>query len=378
MAGEKEKKKTRKGAPFSHLANNNHKATSASLARSLLHLRSTMAAERGGFLRVEVNLVDVDAVKADPAAGSDDGDDDDEVLRAMTRATTTNTTTVSERQEKLVGALSSSASSLHRSFHRARLAEGPAICGAAGRLPTGTRVGRGFRPGRLVSHSPDGGQRFEWACRGGILTHMLHAQKHGFVSSVVIVMSASHPPSSSSHQSTAPKKAVAHVSLSVPQRLWQRGRIETKDAKTRAAVVALFSHARCDWADEMSTVATTTPVVAVAGCGENKNNKNTTSRSSSSLSSSSATTAAAAAAGFCGVLGCTTHDSRSGSRRGTLQSVLENLRPPRPDPPPIFPQFPGYPSPGDLPEDALDIVAAHLDARAGGASTHTTTNYAPP
>jgi hypothetical protein len=113
-----------------------------------------MAPQRGGFLRVEVNLVDVDAVKK-PAVierlDEEEEEQEDDVFRAMMKLSLPEGAFIS----------------------RASLAEGPSICGAKGTLPTGARVGRGFRPERLITHSPDGTQRFEWACRGGILTHML-------------------------------------------------------------------------------------------------------------------------------------------------------------------------------------------------------------
>ena len=54
----------------------------------------------------------------------------------------------------------------------ASLEDGPAVARAPGRLPTGAKVGRGFRPGRVVTRSPDGRTRLEWACRGPVLQHL--------------------------------------------------------------------------------------------------------------------------------------------------------------------------------------------------------------
>ena len=59
----------------------------------------------------------------------------------------------------------------------ASLEDGPAVARAPGRLPTGAKVGRGFRPGRVVTRSPDGRTRLEWACRGPVLQHLRHIRE---------------------------------------------------------------------------------------------------------------------------------------------------------------------------------------------------------
>ena len=60
---------------------------------------------------------------------------------------------------------------------RASLEDGPAVARAPGRLPTGARVGGGFRPGRVVTRTPDGRTRLEWACRGPVLHHLRRIQE---------------------------------------------------------------------------------------------------------------------------------------------------------------------------------------------------------
>jgi hypothetical protein len=154
----------------------------------------------------------------------------------------------------------------------ASLEEGPAIPaiqrreGLQGRqrrrLNTGVLIGRGFAPGRLISHSPDGSPTlYEWACRGGILQHLLIVRDALTGCSVDDESISLHLEvvgdgggggggSTSLSRPPPPNRAVAQVVLWVPQRLWQRGRIEAKDARARAAFVAVFSHARCNWANE--------------------------------------------------------------------------------------------------------------------------------
>ena len=127
--------------------------------------------------------------------------------------------------------------------------------------------------------------------------------------------------------------------LTLPATLATRGRAEPKDAKTRAAYVAVFGHARRDDDDD-----------------DDDDDGSRPSRRRR--------------AGFCGVAGCAAHDVER-SRRGSLATALERLRPPPPTFPPIAPESRARASPADLPEDALDAIVARLDARAAAALAST-------
>jgi hypothetical protein len=158
-------------------------------------------AQRGGFLRIAVDLVSVDAVKPSAAQGG----------ASPPLSPPSSVPSASQVPEIPQGA----------EVFLASLEDGPAIARRPGRLATGIRVGRGFRPGRLVNLSADGSQRFEWACRGGILGHLLDVKSWA----VDIESVSLHPIPGNGF------RAVAHVALSIPPRLWQRGRLEAKDAK---------------------------------------------------------------------------------------------------------------------------------------------------
>ena len=54
----------------------------------------------------------------------------------------------------------------------ANLKDGPPLPPGPGRLPTGVKTGKGFRPGRIVTYSSDETTKLQWACRGPILQHL--------------------------------------------------------------------------------------------------------------------------------------------------------------------------------------------------------------
>ena len=127
----------------------------------------------------------------------------------------------------------------------AKIEDGPPIARGPERLSTGARLGRGFRGGRLVTHAHGGGRRYEWACRGGMLEHLVSLRDTHVESVCVFADGDLDDP-------TASRRAVALVYLATPARLWMRGYHPVpKDARTRAAVVAAFGHARCDWASSL-------------------------------------------------------------------------------------------------------------------------------
>ncbi len=229
---------------------------------------------------------------------------------------------------------------------RASLEDGPAVARAPGRLPTGARVGGGFRPGRVVTRTPDGRTRLEWACRGPVLHHLRRIQEWAVraieVSFALDEERRRRPiregekdgdgaSSSASPRLLAPR-AVALVTLCTPTALWRRGKFEPKDARGRVAVADVFGHA--------------------AGFEVSPGAVSVGSRRSSDLPR----------AGFCGVLGCVTHDARRG-KRGGLAASLENLKPPVPSPRPIQPARADAPCAADAGEDAIAVIAGFLDAR---------------
>ena len=197
-------------------------------------------------------------------------------------------------------------------------------------LRTGVRVRRGFASGRVVTRARTrfgAAVRREWGCRGGILRHLLHLEA-ACVERVELRVDAANL-----------TRATARVRLTLPATLATRGRAEPKDAKTRAAYVAVFGHARRDDDDD-----------------DDDDDGSRPSRRR--------------CAGFCGVAGCAAHDVER-SRRGSLATALERLRPPPPTFPPIAPESRARASPADLPEDALDAIVARLDARAAAALAST-------
>ena len=108
-------------------------------------------------------------------------------------------------------------------------------------LRTGVRVRRGFASGRVVTRARTrfgAAVRREWGCRGGILRHLLHLEA-ACVERVELRVDAANL-----------TRATARVRLTLPATLATRGRAEPKDAKTRAAYVAVFGHARRDDDDD--------------------------------------------------------------------------------------------------------------------------------
>ena len=226
----------------------------------------------------------------------------------------------------------------------AKIEDGPPIARGPERLSTGARLGRGFRGGRLVTHAHGRGRRYEWACRGGMLEHLVSLRDTHVESVCVLADRDLDDP-------TASRRAVALVYLATPARLWMKGyHPAPKDARTRAAVVAVFGHARCDWASSLDR--------------GHPNHRH-------------------ARAGFCGVVGCDIHDASRGGPTGSLRGALERLRPRAPTPPPIdravaAPRKNGDGTTvggdahiGDLPEMALDAVLSRLDPRGCAAFAST-------
>ena len=125
---------------------------------------------------------------------------------------------------------------------------------------------------------------------------------------------------------------MALVTLCTPTALWRRGKFEPKDARGRVAVADVFGHAA---GFEVSPGA-----VSVGSRGSSETPR----------------------AGFCGVLGCVTHDARRG-KRGGLAASLEKLNPPVPSPRPIQPARADAPCAADAGEDAIAVIAGFLDAR---------------
>ena len=108
-------------------------------------------------------------------------------------------------------------------------------------LRTGVRVRRGFASGRVVTRARTrfgAAVRREWGCRGGILRHLLHLEA-ACVERVELRVDAANL-----------TRATARVRLTLPATLATRGMAEPKDAKTRAAYVAVFGHARRDDDDD--------------------------------------------------------------------------------------------------------------------------------
>ncbi|ACO70093.1 SNF2 super family [Micromonas commoda] len=101
-----------------------------------------------------------------------------------------------------------------------------------------------------------------------------------------------------------------------------------KDARTRAAVVAAFGHARCDWASSLDR-----------GHPHHRH----------------------ARAGFCGVVGCEIHDASRGGPTGSLRGALERLRP----------RAPTYVPIDRAVAMALDAVLSRLDPRGCAAFAST-------
>ena len=221
------------------------------------------------------------------------------------------------------------------------------MCRAPGRLWTGVSVGRGFRPGRLVSRSADGQTRHEWACRGSVLEHLLAIREWALDRAWVLSSPPPPPrPRRDPRPAPPPRREPSRTSSSPFPR--DSGIAVASSRKTRArarAVVAVFGHALCDWDNLRDNLP-------AAGA-----------RSSASATS-------APRAGFCGVIGCDVHDPRRG-RRGTLKTALENLRPPTPSPRNVEPEIPGFPCPADLGDDVADRVASFLDARGAAALAAT-------
>jgi hypothetical protein len=206
---------------------------------------------------------------------------------------------------------------------RASLEDGPAVARAPGRLPTGARVGGGFRPGRVVTRSPDGRTRLEWACRGPVLQHLRRIHEWA-------VREIEVRPSEDEEDERAGRRAVALVTLCTPSALWRRGKFEPKDARGRVAVADVFGHA----------AGFEVPPSAATRARRDDDR-----------------------AGFCGVLGCATHDARRG-KRGGLAASLANLKPPALEPRPIQPANPNLPCAADAGEDAVAVIAGFLDAKA--------------
>ena len=50
---------------------------------------------------------------------------------------------------------------------------------------------------------------------------------------------------------------------------------------------------------------------------------------------------------------------------------MENLRPAAAAAAPVLPHYPGYACPGDLPDFAMDLIAAQLDAKSAAALATT-------
>jgi len=103
-------------------------------------------------------------------------------------------------------------------------------------------------------------------------------------------------------------------------------------AKARAAVVAVFSHARCDWANESLGIgfrndnngdgaAAGVNAVGVDMAGGNGGGNVAGGNTAGGNGGGSGGGGINTAAGFCGVVGCSVHDARHG-RRGTLASAL--------------------------------------------------------
>ena len=268
---------------------------------------------RAGYLLVEVWLVDVEAVKPRDTSG-----DDDVVIVEDGPGTS------HDPARWPAGALF------------ATIEDGDFVARGPGHLSTGARIGRGFRGGRLMTHADDGRRRYEWACRGGMLEHLV-ALADTHVESVCVVADGDLDDPGTS------RRAVAHVYLTAPLRLWQRGSAMPRDARTRAAVVAAFGHARCDWEDTSET--TRKPG------GRHHHQR----------------------AGFCGVVGCETHDATRGGPNGSLRGALERLRPSTPRPPSIDRAVDDgdVPHIGDLPEMAMDAVLSFLDPRGCAALAST-------
>ena len=183
--------------------------------------------------------------------------------------------------------------------------------------------GRGFRPGRVVTRSPDGRTRLEWACRGPVLQHLRLIHEWA-------VREIEVRPSEDEEDERAGRRAVALVTLCTPSALWRRGKFEPKDARGRVAVADVFGHA----------AGFEVPPSAATRARRDDDR-----------------------AGFCGVLGCATHDARRG-KRGGLAASLANLKPPALEPRPIQPANPNLPCAADAGEDAVAVIAGFLDAKA--------------
>lgn len=267
---------------------------------------------------MEVWLVDADAIKPHETSG------DDDVVVVEDGPSTS-----SDPARFPAGALC------------AKIEDGPPIARGPERLSTGARLGRGFRGGRLVTHAHGGGRRYEWACRGGMLEHLVSLRDTHVESVCVLADGDLDDP-------TASRRAVALVYLATPARLWTRGyHPAPKDARTRAAVVAAFGHARCDWASSPDR-------------GHHPHRRHQPR------------------AGFCGVVGCEIHDASRGGPTGSLRGALERLRPCAPTSRPIDRAVGGSRSSGapdvhigDLPEMALDAVLSRLDPRGCAAFAST-------
>jgi hypothetical protein len=146
---------------------------------------------RAGYLLVEVWLVEVEAVKPRDTSG-----DDDVVIVEDGPGTS------HDPARWPAGALF------------ATIEDGDFVARGPGHLSTGARIGRGFRGGRLVTHADDGRRRYEWACRGGMLEHLV-ALADTHVESVCVVADGDLDDTGTS------RRAVAHVYLTAPLRMWQ-------------------------------------------------------------------------------------------------------------------------------------------------------------
>ena len=244
----------------------------------------------------------------------------------------------------------------------AKLADGPPLARATGRLATGVKIVKGFRPGRLVTRTNDNSTELEWACRGPILQH-LHLIEEWAVQSINLSVvesdernnaSSTVSKSASSSQFQRNTKAIAKITLSTPPALWRRGRFEPKDLARRTAVAAVFGHA-----------------AGLDGKSENFGERNLDASDSAGAGShQTSDKKQSSRAGFCGVIGCTTHSTKN-NQRGSLQTSLADLKPPTVVLRPILQKNKNIKCIADAGDDVLDLIFSFLDSRSAACLAST-------